>query len=72
MQTYNVALWLSWPSLFADYVQDIQAFDHFTAVESLMQQHKLSYVERSAAARSGVIRRYSHVALQAQQEEVNS
>jgi hypothetical protein len=69
MQMYNVALWLSWPSLFPEYVEDVTAFDHFTAVESVMQRSGLSRVVRAAAAHQGVIRRYSRVVLQHPQEQ---
>ncbi len=67
---YDVALWLSWPGVGSgpDYVELIDAFDHYTAVQRVMQQYRLSWVLRAACAGQGTIRRYWQVTQPIQEE----
>ena len=49
MDVYDVALWLSWPSLCPEYVGYVQALSAFTAIEYLMCVCRVSSVVCAAA-----------------------
>ena len=49
MDVYDVALWLSWPSLCPEYVGYVQAPSAFTAIEYLMCVCRVSLVVCAAA-----------------------
>ena len=53
MQTYDVALWCTLPSLFPDYVGSIQASGTFAAVVSLMEVERVEKVAYAAARQIG-------------------
>ncbi len=46
-QKYDVALWLQWPSLFPEYVDDVYALNSKQAVLSLMEREALKQVKRA-------------------------
>lgn len=46
-QKYDVALWLQWPSLFPEYVDDVYAPTSKQAVLSLMEREALKRVKRA-------------------------
>ncbi|MFL5626623.1 MAG: hypothetical protein ACJ788_13635 [Ktedonobacteraceae bacterium] len=49
MQTYDVALWLSWPSLFPAHVGCVEASGSYAAVVSLMETCGVEKVAYAAA-----------------------
>ena len=53
MQTYDVALWRSWPSLFPDHVGSIQASGTYAALVFLMETVKVEKVAYAAARQFG-------------------
>ncbi len=53
MQTYDVALWCSWPSLFPDHVGSIQASGTYAALVFLMETVKVEKVAYAAARQFG-------------------
>ncbi len=53
MQTYDVALWCSWPSLFPDHVGNIQAYGTYSALVLLMEAVKVEKVAYAAARQFG-------------------
>ena len=53
MQTYDVALWCTWPLLFPDYVGRIQANGSYAAVVFLMEVERVEKVVYAAARQVG-------------------
>ena len=53
MQTYDVALWCTWPLLFPNYVGCIQANGTYTAVVFLMEAVRIEKVMFAAARQVG-------------------
>jgi hypothetical protein len=49
-RVFDVALWVTWPSLFPEYVALMMAASAFAAIESLMGVCGLSVVAHAAAA----------------------
>ena len=49
MQTYDVALWYVWPSLFPDVVGHMQAYSTYSAVLLLMEMEKVEKVAYATA-----------------------
>ena len=47
---FDVALWVTWPSLFPEYVALVPASSAFAAVVSVMQSHGLYLVARAAVS----------------------
>lgn len=73
-ETYEVALWRRWPSLFPDRVGSVQALDALSAVRFLMRCYRLEEVAHAAAhlvGRPGIERwDYLFVPLASEEEEV--
>ena len=63
MQPYDVALWLTWPALFPEYVEVVAAVSPFDAAQMLMQAHGITRVAHAAVAHEGVIKRWSFLKL---------
>lgn len=53
IQTYDVALWCSWPSLFPDHVGSIEASGTYAALMFLMETVKVEKVAYAAARQVG-------------------
>jgi hypothetical protein len=53
MQTYDVALWCTWLSLFPDYVGSVQTSGTFAAVMSLIEVEGVEKVAYAAARQIG-------------------
>ena len=59
MVHYDVALWLSWPALFPEYVEVVEALTPIDAVYILMHRYCLQRVSRAAISDGQApIRRY--------------
>ncbi len=49
-QAFDVALWLTWPSLFSEYVALVPAASAFTAVVSVMRSYGVYSVTHATAS----------------------
>ena len=49
MQTYDVALWVFWPSLFPEHVGCVEAYGTYAAVLSLMETWGVEKVAHATA-----------------------
>ena len=63
VHTYDVALWLSWPLLFPEYVGCVEASGSYAAVLSLMETCGVEKVAHAAArlVRHAHIDRWDHL-----------
>src|SRR5258708_39558805 len=72
MQTYDVALWVSWPSLFPEHVGFVEAYGTYAAVLSLMETRGVEKVAHATARQVGHPRRdrwdHVYIPLAAQQQ----
>jgi hypothetical protein len=70
MHTYDVALWVVFPSLFPEYVDLVEAPHAYTAVQLLMARHSLRWVAYAGArSSSGVPQRWTNVWLEVDKEK---
>ena len=66
--SYSVALWLCWPSLFPEYVENaVVAASDLQAIEQVMRSHGVDFVMRAAVRLTDgcMISRYVRVFLRA-------
>jgi hypothetical protein len=69
MHTYDVALWVVFPSLFPEYVDLVEASHAYEAVQLLMVHHGLRWVARAGVrSSSGVPQRWNDVWLEVKEE----
>jgi hypothetical protein len=70
MHTYDVALWVVFPSLFPEYVDLMEASHAYTAVQLLMARYGLRWVARAGVRSvSGVPQRWERVWLETEKEK---
>ncbi len=55
MHTYEVALWRYWPSMFPEWIEEIEDFSPQSAMYAAMRLHGLRFVQkrRSVSAKRG-------------------
>jgi hypothetical protein len=48
MNSYEVALWRYWPSMFPEWIEDIEDFSPQSAMYAAMRLHGLRFVQKAA------------------------
>jgi hypothetical protein len=48
MNTYEVALWRYWPSMFPEWIEEIEEFSTHSAMYAAMRLHGLRFVQKAA------------------------
>lgn len=48
MHKYEVALWRYWPSMFLEWIEEIEDFSPQSAIYAVMRLHGLRFVEKAA------------------------
>lgn len=48
MNTYEVALWRYWPSMFPEWIEEIEDFSPQSAMYAAMRLHGLRFVQKAA------------------------
>jgi hypothetical protein len=48
MYRYEVALWRRWPSLFPEWIEEVEEFSPQSAMYAAMRLHGLRFVEKAA------------------------